>query len=97
MQKEIERLPKILVMLYTCTFLVFLIEIHHQKHYPDLSQGVMSLSVCLEIASTLKTRKNISFKRIRVGQDYFWIWVAIESIDKVILGTYRFPSYYYNI
>ena len=109
MQKEIERLPRMLVMLYTCTFLVFLIEIHHQKHYPDLSQGVMSLSVCLEIASTLKTRKNISFKRrkisefiidetqIRVGQDYFWIWVAIESIDKVILGTYRFPSYYYNI
>jgi hypothetical protein len=43
MQKEIERLPKILVMLYTCTFLVFLIEIH-QKHYPDLSEGVMSLS-----------------------------------------------------
>ncbi len=43
MQKEIERLPKILVMLYTCTFLVFLIEIH-QKHYPDLSGGVMSLS-----------------------------------------------------
>src|ERR687891_61469 len=43
MQKEIERLPKILVMLYTCTFLVFLIEIH-QKHYPDLSEGVMSPS-----------------------------------------------------
>ena len=43
MQKEIEHLPKILVMLYTCTFLVFLIEIH-QKHYPDLSEGVMSLS-----------------------------------------------------
>ena len=43
MQKEIERLPKILVMLYTCTFFVFLIEIH-QKHYPDLSEGVMSPS-----------------------------------------------------
>ena len=43
MQKETERLSKILVMLYTCTFLVFLIEIH-QKHYPDLSEGVMSLS-----------------------------------------------------
>jgi hypothetical protein len=43
MQKEIERLPKILVMLYTCTFLVFLIEVH-QKHYPDLSEGVMSPS-----------------------------------------------------
>ena len=42
MQKETERLSKILVMLYTCTFLVFLIEIH-QKHYPDLSEGVMSL------------------------------------------------------
>ena len=42
MQKEIERLPRMLVMLYTCTFLVFLIEIH-QKHYPDLSEGVMSL------------------------------------------------------
>ena len=43
MQKETERLSKILVMLYTCTFLVFLIEIH-QKHYPDLSEGVMSPS-----------------------------------------------------
>ena len=43
MQKEIERLPKILVMLYTCTFLVFLIEVY-QKHYPDLSEGVMSPS-----------------------------------------------------
>jgi hypothetical protein len=32
-------------MLYTCTFLVFLIEIH-QKHYPDLSEeGVSCLSV----------------------------------------------------
>ena len=43
MEKEIEHLPKIFVMVYTCTFLVFLIEIH-QKHYPDLSEGVMSLS-----------------------------------------------------
>ncbi len=43
MQKETERLSKILVMLYTCTFFVFLIEIH-QKHYPDLSEGVMSPS-----------------------------------------------------
>ena len=44
--------------------------------------------------------KEISFKRrkiskfiidetqIIVGQDYFWIWVAIEPIDKVILGTH---------
>jgi putative transposase len=44
--------------------------------------------------------ERISFKRrkiskfiidetqIKVGQDYFWIWVAIEPIDKVILGTY---------
>jgi len=61
MQKEIERLPKILVMLYTCTFLVFLIEIH-QKHYPDLSsEGVMSF--CLEMGSTLQTRKNIFQKK----------------------------------
>jgi hypothetical protein len=61
MQKEIERLPKILVVLYTCTFLVFLIEIH-QKHYPDLQEGVMSL--CLEMGSTLQqTRKNIFQKK----------------------------------
>jgi putative transposase len=97
MQKEIERLPKILVMLYTCTFLVFLIEIH-QKHYPDLSEGVMSLSVWKWVQHYKPER--ISFKRrkiskfiidetqIKVGQDYFWIWVAIEPIDKVILGTY---------
>jgi putative transposase len=44
--------------------------------------------------------ERISFKRgkiskfiidetqIKVGQDYFWIWVAIEPIDKVILGTH---------
>jgi transposase-like protein len=25
---------------------------------------------------------------IKVGQDYFWIWVTIEPIDKVILRTY---------
>src|SRR5215211_2612780 len=97
MQKEIERLPRILVMLYTCTFLVFLIEIH-QKHYPDLSEGVMSLSVWKWVQHYKPER--ISFKRrkiskfiidetqIKVGQDYFWIWVAIEPIDKVILGTY---------
>jgi hypothetical protein len=60
MQKEIERLPKILVMLYTCTFLVFLKEIN-QKHYPDLSEGVMSL--CLEMGSTLQTTKNIFQKK----------------------------------
>ena len=60
MQKEIERLPKILVMLYTCTFFVFLIEIH-QKHYPDLSEGVICL--CLEMGSTLKTGKNIFQKK----------------------------------
>ena len=70
----------------------------HQKHYPDLSEGVMSLR--LEMGSTLQTRKNIFQKKeniskfiidetqIKVGQDYFWIWVAIEPIDKVILGTY---------
>jgi transposase-like protein len=44
--------------------------------------------------------ERISFKRrkiskfiidetqIKVGQDYFWIWVAIGPIDKVILGIY---------
>jgi putative transposase len=44
--------------------------------------------------------ERISFKRrkiskfiidetqIKVGQDYFWIRVAIEPIDKVILGTH---------
>ena len=97
MQKETERLSKILVMLYTCTFLVFLIEIH-QKHYPDLSEGVMSLSVWKWVQHYKPER--ISFKRrkiskfiidetqIKVGQDYFWIWVAIEPIDKVILGTH---------
>ena len=42
MQKDTEHPQKILVILYTCTFLVFLIEIY-QKHYPDLSEGVMSM------------------------------------------------------
>jgi transposase-like protein len=26
--------------------------------------------------------------QIKIGKDYFWIWVAIEPIDKVILGTH---------
>jgi hypothetical protein len=63
------------------------------KTLPDLSEGVMSLR--LEMGSILQqTRKNISFKRrkiskfiiyetqIKVGQDYFWIWGAIEPIDR---------------
>jgi hypothetical protein len=41
MEKEIGGLPKILVMVYTCTFLVFHIVIQ-QKHYPDLKKEVMS-------------------------------------------------------
>src|SRR5215204_1902079 len=96
MQKETERLSKILVMLYTCTFLVFLIEIH-QKHYPDLSEGVMSLSVWKWVQHykperiSSKRRKISKFiideTQIKVGKDYFWIWVAIEPIDKVILRT----------
>jgi putative transposase len=51
------------------------------------------------MGSTLQTRNNIFQKKkdikflidktqIKVGQDYFWIWVAIEPIDKVILGTH---------
>jgi transposase-like protein len=57
------------------------------------------MSLCLEMGSTLQTRKNTSKRRkiskflidetqIKVRQDYFWIWVAIEPIDKVILGTH---------
>jgi uncharacterized membrane protein len=54
----------------------------HQKHYPDLSEGVMSL--CLKMVQHYKPER-ISFKRrkiskfiidetqIKVGQDCFWI------------------------
>jgi transposase-like protein len=61
----------------------------------------LSVSVCLEIGSTLQqSTKNIIFQekkvskfivdetQIKISKDYFWIWVAIEPIDKVILGTY---------
>jgi len=80
MQKEMKRLPKILVMLYTCTFLVFLIEIY-QKHYADLSKGESCLSVWKCVQHYKPER--ISFKRrkiskfiidetqIKVGKDYF--------------------------
>jgi putative transposase len=52
------------------------------------------------MGSTLQQPERISFKRrkiskfiidetqIKVRQDYFWIWVTIEPIDKVILGTH---------
>jgi transposase-like protein len=52
------------------------------------------------MGSHYKPERRISFKRRKiskfiidetqnkVGQDYFWIWVTIEPIDKVILGTY---------
>ncbi len=94
MQKETERLSKILVMLYTCTFLVFLIEIHQSRFIRRRSH----VSVWKWVQHYKPER--ISFKRrkiskfiidetqIKVGQDYFWIRVAIESIDKVILRTY---------
>jgi len=47
--------------LYTCTFLVFLIEIHQKHALSDLSEGVMSF--CLKMGSTLQTRKNIFQKK----------------------------------
>jgi transposase-like protein len=54
----------------------------------------------MKMYSKLQTRKNTSFKRkkyqnlidetqIKVGQDYFWIWVVIDSTNKItILGIH---------
>ena len=52
----------------------------------------------MKMYSKLQTRKNIFQKKkisefiidetqIKVRQDCFWIWVAIEPIDKLVVGT----------
>ena len=30
--------------------------------------------------------------QIKIGKDYFWIWVALESDNKTIVGIYIFLS-----
>jgi transposase-like protein len=82
-----------LVMVYTCTFLVFHIVIL-QKHYPDLKKEVMSpFGKCMQEYKPEKIFYNrmkiskfiVDETQIKVGKDYFWLWVAIKPKDKDIL------------
>ena len=80
-------------MLYNYIPQVFLLE----KHPKDYHYHKKKSCLCLELDSNVQTSKDPSRKKkvmefiidetlLKVSNEYVWLWVAIEPIDKIILG-----------
>ena len=81
---------------YTYTFQVYHFEKHHNIYLHLLKEIMFPYGI--GFGSGYRPEKIFQKKRIRVsefivdetlvkaGNEYIWLWIAIEPIDKIILG-----------
>jgi DDE domain len=93
--KEAEHLQNMFITHYTYTFQVYHFEKHHNIYLPLLKEIMFPYGIGF---SSTDQKKIFQKKRIRVskfivdetlvkaGNEYIWLWIAIEPIDKIILG-----------
>ena len=100
MNSRIEYPQKLLVMVYTCTLLVYPSEIRLKRHlsvlhivkisHASIWNGIQKYKPKKKYRKNKKIKEYVIDKNaVKSGSELIWLWVVIEAENKEILSFYK--------